>query len=489
MIIEQSRHRESMSLDQKRSSQTKSLSAVGLLIFSLFVHQVLGASNSTAKNSTSPAPNVKTYQSYNNVVNPLGDAGFKYNGAASSESVKSSDNRQTVQPMISPRYRYKFQPSVEDSYLNALKHSHTIIIKDPRDYVKTWPKITRREHAPSPVYRADSNNTGGVKIKSVTREAEPAVSKVSQSNGPYYIQQSEEIPYGLPHVTISEFQPYDTYSSPDKSYGTPPKASYSLPLKSHYGAPKKTYGEPPAPVYGEPSLSTSYGLPPTSSFGESPSISTSYGVPLSSSYGTPSSFSSSTNSGISSYVVPSHQGLGSLTASYSTSYPLPDLFPLTFLPGFDFSWPISLKINAYTLLKIVLKIVVFKMVVKFIAAICLLLFIPKLIPKKDDDEDDKSRKFGDAPTLSKEKLWMLSSTVTSSIDHYRNENEKLRRSKGEEKEKANCTSLDCQSTKKLLATGDTWTDYKELFKLYLAEEAQVARKDNASRMKRRRRRK
>ncbi|CAB0033012.1 unnamed protein product [Trichogramma brassicae] len=259
------------------------------------------------KNSTNPAPNVKTYQSYNNVVNPLGDAGFKYNGVASSESVKS-DNRQTVQPMISPRYRYKFQPSVEDSYLNALKHSHTIIIKDPRDYVKTWPKIARREHAPSPVYRADSNNTGGVKIKSVTKDAEPAASKVSQSNGPYYIQQSEEIPYGLPHVTISEFQPYDTYNSPDKSYGTPSKASYSLPLKSHYGAPKKTYGEPPLPVYGEPSLSSSYGLPPTSSFGESPSISTSYGVPLSSSYGPPSSFSSSTNSGISSYVVPSHQG-------------------------------------------------------------------------------------------------------------------------------------------------------------------------------------
>lgn len=78
-----------------------------------------------------------------------------------------------------------------------------------------------------------------------------------------------------------------------------------------------------------------------------------------------------------------------MQATYSTSYPLPDIFPLTLLPAVDLSWPISLKIDAYTLIKIVLKIVIFKMVVKFIATICLLLFLPKLLHKKHDNEDDE----------------------------------------------------------------------------------------------------
>lgn len=48
--------------------------------------------------------------------------------------------------------------------------------------------------------------------------------------------------------------------------------------------------------------------------------------------------------------------------------------------------------NAFTIAKILLKLVIFKMIVKFIAIICLLLFIPKLEIKKgnkgemDDDE-------------------------------------------------------------------------------------------------------
>lgn len=92
-------------------------------------------------------------------------------------------------------------------------------------------------------------------------------------------------------------------------------------------------------------------------------------------------------------------GLGSLQATYSTSYPLPDLFPLTFLPAIDLSWPISLKLNAFTLIKIVLKIIVFKMMVKFIATICLLLFLPKIMQSKPEpssnDDEDESRKFNE----------------------------------------------------------------------------------------------
>lgn len=68
------------------------------------------------------------------------------------------------------------------------------------------------------------------------------------------------------------------------------------------------------------------------------------------------------------------------------------------LPTIDLTWPFALKLNAFTLAKILLKLVIFKMIVKFIAVICLLLFIPKLEIKKgnkgsmnDDDDDDEGR--------------------------------------------------------------------------------------------------
>lgn len=65
------------------------------------------------------------------------------------------------------------------------------------------------------------------------------------------------------------------------------------------------------------------------------------------------------------------------------------------MPSIDFSWPFALKLNAFTIAKILLKLVIFKMIVKFIAVICLLLFIPKLEMKKDDNDndDDDSRAF------------------------------------------------------------------------------------------------
>lgn len=72
------------------------------------------------------------------------------------------------------------------------------------------------------------------------------------------------------------------------------------------------------------------------------------------------------------------------------------------LPSIDFSWPFALKLNAFTLAKILLKLVIFKMIVKFIAVICLLLFIPKLEIKKgnkgnnmegSNDDEDEGRRF------------------------------------------------------------------------------------------------
>lgn len=56
----------------------------------------------------------------------------------------------------------------------------------------------------------------------------------------------------------------------------------------------------------------------------------------------------------------------------------------------------KLKLDLFTLGKILLKAVIFKKVISFIAILCLLLFIPSLKPDKDDDSmemEDMMRKF------------------------------------------------------------------------------------------------
>lgn len=93
---------------------------------------------------------------------------------------------------------------------------------------------------------------------------------------------------------------------------------------------------------------------------------------------------------------------------YGAPYSLPDVSHISILPTFDLSWPIALKLNAFTIAKIILKLVIFKMIVKFIAVICLLLFIPKLeiIKKKGNkDEDDEER------SLSSREFLMRSTEV------------------------------------------------------------------------------
>lgn len=87
-------------------------------------------------------------------------------------------------------------------------------------------------------------------------------------------------------------------------------------------------------------------------------------------------------------------------AAYGVPHGMTESVHLGF-PSIDFSWPFALKLNAFTLAKILLKLVIFKMIVKFIAVICLLLFIPKLEIKKtikkvnmqsnDDDDEDEGR--------------------------------------------------------------------------------------------------
>lgn len=51
-----------------------------------------------------------------------------------------------------------------------------------------------------------------------------------------------------------------------------------------------------------------------------------------------------------------------------------------------------LKLDIFTVLKIILKLVIFKKIISFIAILCLLLFIPKFKPPKMSDmEDDELR--------------------------------------------------------------------------------------------------
>lgn len=55
---------------------------------------------------------------------------------------------------------------------------------------------------------------------------------------------------------------------------------------------------------------------------------------------------------------------------------------------------LKLKFSWFTLAKILLKIVIFKKIVKFLALLCLLFFIPTLKPSESESEhsDDESRR-------------------------------------------------------------------------------------------------
>lgn len=53
---------------------------------------------------------------------------------------------------------------------------------------------------------------------------------------------------------------------------------------------------------------------------------------------------------------------------------------------------IKMKLNVFTILKIILKLVIFKKIVSFIALICLLLFIPKFKLSKEETDEDIARR-------------------------------------------------------------------------------------------------
>lgn len=169
---------------------------------------------------------------------------------------------------------------------------------------------------------------------------------------------------------------YTAYSAPGSDFGAPPP-----------------YGAPPAPAYGSPP--TNYGPPsyPSSSYGPP---SASYGPP-SFSYGPPSSYS---------YGPPTHYGPPKpIFHHYGPPHPIVISAPREenwLLDKFKF------KLDLFTIGKILIKLIIFKKIIKFIALICLLLFLPKLQPKSivnmsdllgigdssESEESDERRAFG-----------------------------------------------------------------------------------------------
>lgn len=174
--------------------------------------------------------------------------------------------------------------------------------------------------------------------------------------------------------------------------------SYGPPT-SEYGPPAGEYG-PPAPSYGPPPTSS-----PPSSYGPPTSI-PSYGPPT---YNPPSSFSSF-GGGYHYGPPPSfiHQPRPINVYNYG---PTPQKFPIIHsAPRDEVHWlfdKFKFKLDLFTIGKILIKLIIFKKIVKFIALICLLLFLPRLQTKplnmvemlaggdESEEETEEKRSFGD----------------------------------------------------------------------------------------------
>jgi uncharacterized membrane protein len=99
---------------------------------------------------------------------------------------------------------------------------------------------------------------------------------------------------------------------------------------------------------------------------------------------------------------------------------------ISILPSIDLGLPFALKLNAFTIAKIILKLVIFKMIVKFITVICLLLFIPKLeiikkkVNKDEDDEEERSssprKLLREATRLTSRFDFLISAATVANMD-------------------------------------------------------------------------
>lgn len=148
------------------------------------------------------------------------------------------------------------------------------------------------------------------------------------------------------------------------SYG-PPASEYIPPSSTEYGQPPSEYGPP---SFG--GIINSYGPAPTSS------------APPSSSYGPPTPTYGPPFSGYH-YGPPSFAPRPSVNV-YNYGPP-PQKFPIIHsAPRDEVHWLLDkfkFKLDLFTIGKILLKLIIFKKIVKFIALICLLLFLPRLQTK------------------------------------------------------------------------------------------------------------
>ncbi|CAD1472326.1 unnamed protein product [Heterotrigona itama] len=236
------------------------------------------------------------------------------------------------------------------------------------------------------------------------------------------------------------------------SYSMVPSDSYSLPTRpySDFSGLRNSYGppqtQPPRGTYGPPYNDHSlYGGEYTSVGVYSPQPQPAYGVPH---------------------------------VAYGAQHGITESVHLGF-PSFDFSWPFALKLNAFTLAKILLKLVIFKMIVKFIAVICLLLFIPKLEIKKtikkvnmqnnaqddDDDDEDEGRSLQNANW----KVWDGLNLLTLVVNEALRQHEVTNGSRSSE-----CSTLECQ-VRRAFENDQSWPDYEQLLQNYIMEEARRLR--------------
>nr|XP_050864694.1 uncharacterized protein LOC127070592 isoform X2 [Vespula vulgaris] len=332
--------------------------------------------------------------------------------------------------------------SKKDTYLEALEHSHTS--KDPKEgvvHVDVKPiksKFKRREYIQGPVYKPETDygapkepNTIYGSPNDLGSSSKATKNFYSSSNSNSFFPKPADN-YLLPDQSSINFHDYSAYpNSPQNSYG-PPQNSYGTP-QNNYGPPQSNYG-PPNHIYGVPAH--------PQQFDE---------LPLGNSY------------------ISHQQGYDSsagIPYGHSSS-------SLIEFPRIDLSWPFALKLNAFTLAKILLKLVLFKMIVKFIAVICLLLFIPKLeiIKKPNKDEAEEEGRVLFSSNTAWERLNLLTEVVMNSVEKYTAQNEGRNyeeRSKNDE----DCATIMCRLRRTFLYK-ESWKDYVELFKSYLLEEKEI----------------
>lgn len=167
----------------------------------------------------------------------------------------------------------------------------------------------------------------------------------------------------------SDFQP-STFSE-NSIGGTYGSASEWNPSSSHVDSsnqPKSSYG-PPSPSYGPPA--SSYG-PPAQSYG-------------------PPSHNYEPSRPVYTAVPTIHQ----IYYGHSGPPPSSGHYPAAGWEGpREENWllnKLKFKLDFFTIGKILLKLIIFKKIVKFIALICLLLFLPKLQSIHDNkDKEEES---------------------------------------------------------------------------------------------------